>query len=369
MKNLYIFFFLSLSTIALAQQSDSLRQELTLSGYVDAYYRHFADDIAETFAASTTAGPRNRTIGINVGQIGLKYRSSRIRGNFTYHTGDIPAATWSSDFTQIQVANVGARLGKYLWADAGFFITHLGMEGFLPNADNLSEKAFTTFNEPFYQSGLRLSYENDAAPWYAELWLLNGLNSFVDNNDAKSLGLLLRYRLSDRESLTFTGIYGNEAAPGNPESQFLLLNNIYWLREFNDKWSVKLTGTYGVQTNSDRFNINDAAVQTGGIVTVHYQADENWGFTLRGDFYDDPSGILSGTQQTDISVPEGFTATGITFGTEYKPTAGSYLRAETRYAEVPDDSLWFPMESGDFANSRFSVLLTFGVFFDKVFGK
>src|SRR6476469_1078968 len=103
---------------------------LTLSGYADAYLAFYTDSLGPgAFQKLPTYAPRSNSICLNIVQLNAAYKTEKVRGLITLHYGDIPASSWSGTFNMIQDANVGVRLHKKLWLDAGFFRTHIGAEG------------------------------------------------------------------------------------------------------------------------------------------------------------------------------------------------------------------------------------------------
>ena len=254
------FLLVSLGLLAwLSLYSQETKHQLTLSTYIDTYFAGYDNDIGqEDFQPFITAGSRDNSFGINVAQLGLKYEHKKIRGNIVLHYGDIPQATWSGDFNTMQEANFGVKLCDGLWLDAGFFTTHIGTESFLPKNNLLSHTAYLTFNEPFYQAGARLSYDA-AEDWYYEVWALNGYNDFVDNNDAKSVGALINYNITQNTSITYTNLYGRESEDGFDREQNRLYQNIYLNHHWNEKIFLIVGFDYGTQTNSALENTSRTA--------------------------------------------------------------------------------------------------------------
>jgi len=56
---------------------------------------------------------------------------------------------------------------------------------------------------------------------------LNGYNTFVDNNNSKSVGLLLSYFMNDNTSITYTNLLGREDGFGSSINQNRFYQNIY----------------------------------------------------------------------------------------------------------------------------------------------
>jgi hypothetical protein len=106
-----------------------------------------------------TSAPRSEAFGLNIAQLTAKFAAEKVRGVFTMHYGDIPQSAWSTQFNMIQEANVGIAFGKKIWLDGGFFRTHLGCESIQPRENMNIGVALTTYYEPYFLSGIKLSYQ------------------------------------------------------------------------------------------------------------------------------------------------------------------------------------------------------------------
>lgn len=355
--------------VAVAQIGDSKNnnQKITLKAYVDGYLSSYSNDLSQqSFQPFETVGARDNSFGVNVAQFGMHYETKWARANVTFHWGDIPQATWSTDYNQIQEANVGVRLSEGLWLDAGFFRTHIGTESFLPKDIMLSNTAYKTFFGPFYQAGAKLSYEN-LENWYFELWVLNGYNSFIDANDAKSVGTLITYHFNDNTNITYTNLYGRESLDDAVTPQNRFYQNLYVNHNWNEKWFVNIGFDYGIQTNSDLQTPSKTASLFAGLATLRYQCNSKWSITTRGEFFRDENGFISGTVLNTNGIVDGISLHAYSLGTEFRPIKNSYVRAETRYTQTADDLEIF-VENGNLTNSRWEILVTMGLDLEKVLG-
>jgi len=353
------------SAVLFAQETDILRRSLTLSAYVDGYLSTYSNELPQTdFQPYETVGARDNTFGVNIVQLGVGYEGQHVRGNIILHYGDIPQATWSSEFNEVQEANVGVRLSDGLWLNAGFFSTHVGTESFLPKNNRLSNTAFKTFNEPFFQAGARLSY-SALEKWDFELWALNGYNQFVDTNDAKSVGALVKYRFRESTSITYTNLFGRESPDGAPQEQIRFYQNIYLNQNWHDTWLLTVGLDYGLQTHSDLDDPDSTATLYAALVTLRYQFTQKYSVTTRAEVFNDPSGFISGTVQNTRGVQDGVTLYGLSLGTEYRPSSTSYLRAEGRFTHAEEDLQIF-VQDGRPTHQRWEFLLTMGLEVSKV---
>jgi hypothetical protein len=368
MRN-YIFFliilFFQINETYGQEKEEASEHRLILSGYVDTYYAaHNREPMANGYQPLLTVGARDNSFGLNVAQFGLKYEHDRIRGEFIYHEGDIPGATWSTDFRQIQAANAGIRLFENIWLDAGFFPTHIGTESFLPKNNFLSSTAYLTYNEPFYQSGARIGFSpNDK--WELQIWALNGYNRLVDNNKAKSLGIFFNYNFDENTSITYTNLFGKENEPRFTD-QFRFYQNIYCNKNWSDKWYLSLGLDVGLQSNSQLSDPASTAYMYAGLVTIRRQLDEHWSVTARAETFNDSDGFISGLVFNENMELTGIETSGLTLGGEYSPTPGAYLRAELRYARSAEKSFLF-VDGNSPENSRLELMFTIGYEIEKVF--
>ena len=343
---------------SIASAAPSLAPSLTLGVYVDAYYaRYSSDAAASVFQPFATAGPRDNAIGLDIAELGLAYTTNRVRAELTFHAGDIPRGTWSPDFENVQQAHAGIRLGRGLWLDAGFFRTHVGTESFLPKLNHLSQTAYVTYNEPFYQAGARLALDC-FADWTLELWVVNGYNRFVDNNSAKSVGLLASHRLSPKLTLTYTNLLGRESPDDASAAQWRVYQNAYvgWEQGRN---SVTVGADYGVQTKTADLTGStfDLAQLWAALATYHRQVGEEFSLTGRVETYNDPRGFVSGIFTDSSGERFGTRLAALSIGGEYRPSPGSYLRAEGRYTENTNGATRY----ADGRSRQLALLLTLGL--------
>ena len=346
-----------------AQDSTRTAPSVTLSGYTDVYFATFSNDLEpNALQPFTTVSPRSDRFGLNVAQLSVAYAAERLRGTLTLHYGDIAEATWTDPFRMIQEANVGLNLLGDWWLDAGFFTTHIGTESFLPKNNYLSSTAVATYNEPFFQSGARLSYEGSEV-FSAQLHLISGYNLFLDVNDAKSVGVLLSYAPSDQFSVTYTNLLGRESLDDAPLRQIRFYQNLYVNATFFEKLLLTVGGDLGTQTHSQLGDPEATALMYNALATVRYQFTPQWSITTRGEVFEDPEGFISSTFTDQQGDPQGLQLWGVTLGAEYRPTENAYLRAEGRNLTT-DRSLTIFDQGTD--RSRWELMVTMGYYFDKI---
>lgn len=338
--------------------ADSQDKDLTeffknfkLSTYVDAYYAYDNDkNIDKTPRLLDLISPYRDQIRLNIAAVSLKYGTEKIRSTVTIHYGDIPELNWKpvTKYDFIQEANIGFSPYKNLWIDAGYFITHIGAEG-LPKNNVLSSFSLPVYVEPFIQSGVKIGYDF-SDKFSACLHVLNGYNVFEDNNKNKSIGVQLAYTHNEMLKLTYNNIIGNEMPTGS-DGKTRIFNNLIVNLSPCKKIDMIASADICMQEKSKRLNADESAYSYGALFSTKYKFNPKFSVTVRGEYYQDIDGILSGS----IGSYNWLKGNGVTIGCEYRPVESAYLRAETRYIKL--DSELQPFYKG---SERTEGMISFG---------
>ena len=360
-------FLLSFSLVAVVLTGKTLAQDsssFSVSGYVDAYAAIYQDSLPPgEYQQFPSVSPRSHQFGLNVAQLSAKYSGNRIRGTVTLHYGDIPLSTWSPTFNFIQEANVGVRLCKKAWLDAGFFRTHIGTEGLFPKENITSSVAVPTFFEPYYQAGLRLNY-TPTEKLALNFYLLNGYNLFEDNNKKKSAGLLATYTINSNLSVGYDNYVGDDTPQGDTTNHLRFYNNAFLNFE---KGKIKIvTGVDVCLHQHPDISAFDSSENSGlmvsGVFILRYMISSMFNVYGRFEFYNDPDGVVSGVMFDSKQHPTGLKLWGETAGAEWKPTTNSYLRLEVRALVADSDQEIFYWDK-EFRNTRLEAMINLGVWF------
>lgn len=304
-----------------------------LSTYVDAYYAYDNDkNIFQDQRLLDLISPYRDQIRLNIAAVSLKYNAEKIRSTFTLHYGDIPDVNWKpyTKFDMIQEANIGFTPYKNLWIDAGYFVTHVGAEGF-PKENFLSSFSLPAYVEPYLQSGIKVGYDF-SDKFSACLHLINGYNLFEDNNKNKSVGLQLSYTPIEQFNVSYNNILGNEM-PAGTDGKLMVFNNLIFNISPCKKIDVVASFDLGVQEKSKRFDTTTSAYTYGGFVSVRYKFNPKISATIRGEYYQDLDGILSG----NIGSYNWLKGNGLTLGCEYRPIESAYIKLEGRYLRLDNE--------------------------------
>ena len=349
---LLVLLFISVSSPSFSQvKTDILKyfENFSISVYADAYYGWNTDKYSKIRKFDGMDLTRDE-FRLNIAQISLNYNSDIVRGIVTLHYGDYVKNNWLTETPNLQEANVGLKVTKGLWVDAGYFLTHIGPEGMLKN-NFVSSYALPSYFEPFYQSGVKVSYEFHEQ-FNASMFILNGYGVIEDNNKNKSFAAQLNYIPNDILKVTYNNIIGNEQPGTMPGKTRTFHNLIFAFAGPCGKLDAILSGDFSTQEKSKISDPEATAYSFGGLLSVRYHFTKKFSATVRGDFYQDLDGVYSGI----IANNAGIKGNGVTLGLEYKPIEEAYVRLQTRYLRLDDSQKIFY----DNTSSRTDVNLSVG---------
>lgn len=357
MKKLYFLFIFLLPSIVFSQTNISkILKDVEVSGLVSFYYAYDTDK-GQSLRQFSSMSPIRNQFRIDIAQISANYESDLARGKVTFHFGDIPRYNWPDKMQLIQEAYVGVSPAKNFWIDAGYFITHIGGETF-PMYNFFSTFAMSSYVEPFYQSGIRASYDF-SEKFSASFHILNGYNVLEDNNENLSAGIQLVYSHCPNLKFTYNNIIGNEM-PNGIGGRTRMLNNLVINLSPAKNLELILSGDYTFQEKSKLDGSDNSASAYGAYISGRYKVHPKINLMLRGEYFSDPDGILTGVYlNSDGNFSGVKNSLGVTGGIEYKPIEPSYFRLEARYLQLDRTLNLFY----DNSNSRGEVILSSGIEF------
>lgn len=335
--------------------------KFTFSGYIDTYYSYYTDaDGVGGFVKFPTVSPRNNQFGLNMIQFSTKYESNNFHGTAALFYGDIPESAWSPKYNLIQEANVGFRVYKKLWLDAGYFRTHIGLESIQPRENIALSLATTTYFEPYFMSGAKLTWVQ-SSKWSFQLNAFNGFNSFVENNANKAIGASISFTPTEKFSSTISTLVCDESPDGFNRPQTRVYNN--WIGIYKSThWTLGYELNYSLQTNSQLIDTMATAQFFSGLLAAKYRLTTKWATYLRLESVTDKDEMLTGPIENENHQLIGLDLNGLTFGFEYKPIPNSYVRLEGRILQTASSEKIF-LYKGSQRNQREEILLGIGLWF------
>ncbi|MBL0016162.1 MAG: outer membrane beta-barrel protein [Bacteroidetes bacterium] len=328
-------------------EGDSTESKFKIGGFGEAYFALYSDSTGTEFQKFPTSAPRNRQFGLNMLYLSAQYSSNKARGNLGLQFGDIPLSSWDPRLNMIQEANIGLRFHPKIWLDAGFFRTHIGMESIQPRENVTTSIAVTTYFEPYFLSGAKLSFLA-SEKLTLQVQAFNGFNNFIENNRNKAFGASAIYVFGPKAAVTLNSIFSNEATDGMVAKN-RLYNDIYYVYR-GEKVDFGAEFNFGMQTNSGLADSTAMAFIYSGILLAKYKF-EHFGIYARGEFFEDSDEILTGPVENSNHQLVGINLVAGTLGIEFKPLPNAYLRLESRYlqtTELEDIFYW----KGEFHHYR-----------------
>jgi hypothetical protein len=375
-KTKTIFFTISILLLGAKAFSQEVSSPITVSGYIGTYYAWDSDKTIEPnggLRQFSFIAPRKETFGLDVVMVSLKYAAERSRASVIVQYGDVTNG-WGNGATAspndlfgryVQEAYAGFMLANNLWLDAGFFLTHVGEEGFFPKDNFLSSLALTTLYEPFGQSGLRLTYTINNK-WTAQLHLLNGygLTFGRNNTSSKAVGVQIDYRSSREWDFLYNALVGDGIGFNDDSQGKLYTYHNFVAKYFGAKIDFALGIDVATQAKTKVVTNGEpgSALYFSSIAEARFKVSKQFNVMGRGEFFQDSNGIFGAVSTDNDGLPVGLKAFGVTGGMEFKPMENAFIRGEVRFLSLDKDQKVFASKD-DFVNTRTEIIFTTGVSF------
>ncbi len=305
--------------------TDSTKVETKVSGFIDAYYAY---DL--TNQSSTTSRlpfiynfNRNNSLSINLATLKLEAESDQFHANITGQFGDYVTDNVGGEPTELRnlfEAYGGFKWGQ-VWIDAGIFGSNIGFESAISTENLTLTRSMVAENSPYYLSGVRATYQpNDK--WTFVAVLSNGWQNMLDVNGHKAFGTQVTYEPSEHVLINHSTFIGDENLSGSTD--WRIFNDVYTVLTFGKVTAIGCVD-YGIQGSSSWLGL-------AGL--MQYKMGEKTSLGLRGEYFDDPDGIVSSYGATGFS---GFNVTGASINFDCQATKNTVWRLEGRTFMSPDN--------------------------------
>jgi len=320
---------LLLLLLAFPARAVDLPGNIQLHGAVDVYADanfNGPTDHSNWFPGVGTSAKRANEASVNLASIELVKDPEPVgfhlwlgagTGANVVHSGEFVGPAAGPDVWQyVQQASVSAKVpvGRGLIIEGGIYPSHIGAEGLATQANWTYTRGWMGELSPYYQTGIKFSYAFDDS-WSVQLHLLNGWQRIGDNNNGKAIGTQVAWKAGP-STLTFNTFFGPELDNDNGSWRFF--GDIVWLLALSDSTQLLVSADAGLQ---QRPNV-DAATWHAAQASVRHQFSPKWAGTIRGEYYRDTDGFITGVAQT---LAEG------TLTIEYRPWDLLILKLEGRY--------------------------------------
>jgi putative OmpL-like beta-barrel porin-2 len=203
----------------------------------------------------------------------------------------VDGARWLRHFGPTDISYL-APVGNGLTIQAGLFNSFIGYDGLYARDNFTYTRPWGGDFTPYLMFGVNVSY-----PFTKKLsgtfFVINGYAHLSHPNNAPSIGEQVAYKATDRLSFKETLFYGPQQAD---------TSLAYW-RFFSDsilEWKkepLTVAFEYQVGTEVLAAPCTPRVFWTSGQLPLHWTFSRHWSVTLRPEFYWDPDGRLTGSEQ------------------------------------------------------------------------
>ncbi len=317
-------------------QSDSTKNSLKISGYIEIYYAYdFSNPSDHNRPGFVYSHNRHNEVNLNLGFVKLAYNTDKVRANIALMTGTYTNANLAAEpgvLKNIFEANAGVKISKMknLWIDAGIFASHIGFESAVgKDCWNLT-RSILADNSPYFESGAKISYTSDNQKWFISGLLLNGWQRIqrADGNNTPAFGHQLTFKPNSKTTLNSSTFVGND----KPDSarQMRYFHNFYGQFQLHQKFGLIVGFDIGTQQkNKESTGYN---TWYSMALIARYSLTNNLNMAIRGEYYSDSNGVIIGTETTN-----GFQTYGYSLNLDYRIRENVMWRIEGRAFSSKDE--------------------------------
>ena len=321
-------------------------------GYVGVYFGYdFNNPASLTRPGFVYSENLHNQIAVNIALLGARYAGSRVRGTFAIQTGTYPDVNYAAEpgvFKNIYEAWGGVKLARYLWLDAGIFLSHIGLEGPLSRDDLTLTRSIMADNSPYYETGAKLTYDRGGR-WLFTGLLINGWQVIRDRNQNFGLGSQVQFRPTARlllNSSTYAGEGRN--LPDSVSRRLRYFHDFYLTYDPGPKWKIAAAFDTGwEEAGAGRAGYN---AWQGTALIVRRRTSQRTGVVGRVEYFHDPTGVLAPTRAG------GLRTLGYSLGLDYVPVPRVILRAEVKQFR-DRDAVYEKQKTLQTTNTAATVLL------------
>jgi hypothetical protein len=328
-----IFIFFVQSNSSFSQVKDSFSLQL----FAEAY----ASSISNKPFANTRPGfhyhyTKANNVGLNMALAKAHYSSKRFRANLALMAGDYAKANlaaeekWARNFYEV---NAGFKLSanKEIWLDAGVLPSHIGAETAIGKDNAAATRSILADNSPYYETGLRLSYQPNPKWSFAVLALTGWQRITVPaNQKSPAIGTQIVYTHSPKISFN-QSTYAGQIFTGTTNVN-RLYHNLYSIISLSKTTALTVAWDIGLQATE--MNNSKYRVWNGMSALLRHQFKSGkWSSALRYERFIDNSNVLYSFPSNPVSR---FNLHHASVNLDWLPVKNLLLRAEANYQQGED---------------------------------
>lgn len=321
--------FSILLAVQVNAQDSVLPPPLAISAYLEPYYLFdFNQPSDHNRPAFVYSHNRHHEVNINLGMIKAAYSNTNARANLALMAGTYTQANLAAEppvLRHLFEANAGIRLSKKreLWLDAGVFPSHIGFESAIGKDCWTLSRSMMADNSPYYESGVKLGYTSPDQRWFAGLLFLNGWQRIqrAPGNQTPAMGHQLTFKPSERITLNSSSYIGNEQPDSLRKMRYF--HNLYGIFQVSNR--VGLIAGFDIGAEQTAKKSNQYHTWFTPVAIVRIALDSKWTLALRGEYFQDKSGVLIYS-----ATPNGFKTWGYSGNIDFKVNNQASWRMEYR---------------------------------------
>lgn len=354
----------TISAPAQAATQAAASSDLTLTGYVEAYYTHdfTAPKISQERPGFLYNHKRNREVNLNLAFLKGAYTGDWVRANLALQVGTYAQYNYAAEqdlVKNIFEANAGVKLSKTkdIWLDAGLFASHIGFESAISKDCWTLTRSILAENSPYYLSGAKVTYNTPNGKWTLLGMATNGWQRVkkVEGYTGPSFTTQVQYRPSSNLTLNWSSFIGSDRPDSLQQGRFF--NNFYAIINPAGRFGVILgfdigsdrKPVGGVGNNKERVG-QGCYVWYSPVAIARYKTSDRSYLNGRLEYYDDKNAVI-------IGIP-GFKTTGYSLGYDYAILPNALFRIEGKVYNSKADSSGRPIFESKDGLSRTNTSLT-----------
>ncbi|MDQ1090026.1 porin [Siphonobacter sp. SORGH_AS_1065] len=344
MKTILTALFVSAFASTIHAQTDSTKA-LTVSGYAEVYYGYdFNRPANHTMDGFLYNYNRHNEFNLNLGFVKAAYQTDRVRGNIALMAGTYAQYNLAAEpelLRHVYEANIGVKLAKDFWLDAGIMPSHIGFESAVGKDNWTLSRSLLAENSPYYETGAKLSYTS--GKWSFSGLVLNGWQRIrrVDGNQTLAFGWQVQYKPSDRITLNSSSFIGNDKPDSTRQMRYF--HNFYGIFQLSSK--VGLIAGFDSGWQQSAKGSNDLNFWYSPVAILRYAITDAFSLAARAEYYQDKKGVI-------ITAPAPFKVYGFSINADYKVSQEVLVRLEARQLTSSEDVF---QKNGTYTNTNTSV--------------
>lgn len=334
-----VFFIMIIAWLDAYNQKDSTEKSLCINGYLELYYSYdFANPTNHQRLDFAYSHNRHHEVNLNLGFVKFSYEKTKVRSHLGLMAGTYTNANLASEpgvLKNVWEANAGVKLSnqKNIWLDAGIFASHIGFESAIgKDCWNLT-RSILADNSPYYESGIKISYNSDNDQWFLCGLILNGWQRIqrLEGNNTPAFGHQLVFKPNSNITLNSSSFIGNDTPDSTRKMRYF--HNFYGIFQWSKKLGTTIGFDIGIQQKVKNSSYYD--IWYSSVLITRYSLNDKINIAVRGEYYSDAKGVIIKSYGAN-----GFQTFGYSINFDYLMFEDVLWRIEGRYLNSKD-SIFF----------------------------